>query len=478
MASRGEAQTVTYFARDTATGGGKTGDVANHTLRLVVDGNESTPANSPAQVDATNAPGVYKIALSGAELTGNDVVLCGKSSTSDVVIEPRFFSLNRLPVVQPGFEDGLPVCGANGLINAETVTGDVLGNVKGNVEGHMDGDVHGDLHGDVQGKLLGGGSSTIVDVGAWALDGAGEPLATANDITMSVDQAQAGGASTITLASGEPAVTNYYVGRVIRLAGGTGAGQFRCIVAYNGSTKVATVDAAWGTAPDNTTLYAILPTGPVMLAATTHAGSTVPTVTTTGTATAVTTVNGLAAGVITASAIASNAITAAKIATDAIGAAQLASDAVAEIQSGLSTYAGGDTSGVTTLLSRLTSGRASNLDNLDAAISTRSTYVGGDTSGTTTLLSRLTSTRAGYLDNISEAAPTATTIADAVLSRNVSNVESSAAEHTLCTIILATLEAARTSDTTLTIYRTDGSTTHATKTLTQDSDAEPITGIS
>jgi len=40
------------------------------------------------------------------------------------------------------------------------------------------------------------------------------------------------------------------------------------------------------------------------------------------------------------------------------------------------------------------------LTNLDAAISTRSTYAGGDTSGTTTLLSRLTSTRAGLLDNI------------------------------------------------------------------------------
>jgi hypothetical protein len=36
-----------------------------------------------------------------------------------------------------------------------------------------------------------------------------------------------------------------------------------------------------------------------------------------------------------------------------------------------STYAGADTSGTTTLLSRLTSGRAGNLDNLDAAVSTR-----------------------------------------------------------------------------------------------------------
>jgi hypothetical protein len=50
-----------------------------------------------------------------------------------------------------------------------------------------------------------------------------------------------------------------------------------------------------------------------------------------------------------------------------------------------------DSAGVTTLLSRLTSGRAANLDNLDAAVSSRSTYAGADTSGTTTLLGRIAS---------------------------------------------------------------------------------------
>jgi hypothetical protein len=67
-------------------------------------------------------------------------------------------------------------------------------------------------------------------------------------------------------------------------------------------------------------------------------------------------------------------------------------------------------------------------------------------------------------------------IADAILSRNVSNVEGSAAEHTLCTVVLAMLEHS-ISGTALTIMRTDGSTTHATKTLTTDAGAEPITGV-
>lgn len=64
-------------------------------------------------------------------------------------------------------------------------------------------------------------------------------------------------------------------------------------------------------------------------------------------------------------------IAAGDIATDAITAAAIAAAAVTKIQTGLSTYAGGDTSGVTTLLARLTSTRAGLLDYLDAAISTR-----------------------------------------------------------------------------------------------------------
>lgn len=42
-----------------------------------------------------------------------------------------------------------------------------------------------------------------------------------------------------------------------------------------------------------------------------------------------------------------------------------------------SSYAGGDTAGTTTLLSRLTAPRATNLDNLDATVSSRSVYAGG-----------------------------------------------------------------------------------------------------
>jgi len=69
--------------------------------------------------------------------------------------------------------------------------------------------------------------------------------------------AQAGGASTITLAAGASSVHDYYVGATIDLTGGTGAGQSNTIIGYSGTTKVAVVNTAWAVVPDGTTTYDI-----------------------------------------------------------------------------------------------------------------------------------------------------------------------------------------------------------------------------
>jgi hypothetical protein len=82
-----------------------------------------------------------------------------------------------------------------------------------------------------------------------------------------------------------------------------------------------------------------------------------------------------------------------------------------------------------------------------------------------------TSTRATPAD-----IPSAITIADAVLSRSVANVETTAAEHTLCTLVLAALEGS-ISGNTWTIKRSNGSTTHYVKTVTADANASPIVGV-
>lgn len=70
--------------------------------------------------------------------------------------------------------------------------------------------------------------------------------------------AQAGAASSVTLASSEPSTTDIYKGLWVHIISGTGAGQARLIVGYNGTTKVATVDSAWATAPDSTSVYQML----------------------------------------------------------------------------------------------------------------------------------------------------------------------------------------------------------------------------
>lgn len=64
-----------------------------------------------------------------------------------------------------------------------------------------------------------------------------------------VDLAQAGGAATITLAATASSQDNFYVGYTIHVTSGAALGDIRTVTAYNGTTKVATVDSAWTAAP-------------------------------------------------------------------------------------------------------------------------------------------------------------------------------------------------------------------------------------
>jgi hypothetical protein len=69
--------------------------------------------------------------------------------------------------------------------------------------------------------------------------------------------AQAGAATTITLAAAATAVDEYYTGAQISITGGTGVGQINTITAYVGSTKVATT-LQWATTPDATSTYRLV----------------------------------------------------------------------------------------------------------------------------------------------------------------------------------------------------------------------------
>ena len=64
-------------------------------------------------------------------------------------------------------------------------------------------------------------------------------------------------ATEILLAINEVDVDNFFVGDEIALTLGTGVGQKRTIVSYNGTTKMATVNTAFNPVPDGTTQYTI-----------------------------------------------------------------------------------------------------------------------------------------------------------------------------------------------------------------------------
>lgn len=87
------------------------------------------------------------------------------------------------------------------------------------------------------------------------------------NIQQNVDvTAQAGGNSTITLASSSSAIDGYYNRGYIYIVSGAGEGQRARVVSYNGSTKVATItqiaptsSETWTVNPDNTSHYAFSP---------------------------------------------------------------------------------------------------------------------------------------------------------------------------------------------------------------------------
>lgn len=72
---------------------------------------------------------------------------------------------------------------------------------------------------------------------------------------------QAGGANTVTLNANASADDDAYVGQIVFLKGGTGADQAHHVIAYNGTSKVATIEENWAIQPDNTTTYVMLPQG-------------------------------------------------------------------------------------------------------------------------------------------------------------------------------------------------------------------------
>lgn len=199
------------------------------------------------------------------------------------------------------------------------------------------------------------------------------------------------------------------------------------------------------------------------------------------------------------------------IASNTITAASIASDAITEIQFGLATSSTvsdilADTNELQTdwvnggrldliLDSRSSQSSVDVIDGIvDSILVDTSTTLQAELDGiqadTEDIQSRLPASlmsgrinaSVGAFENNSITAASLATdavneIADGILLRNVSNVESTAGEHTLATVILATLEW-EISGNDLIIKRTDGTTVHYTKTLSSSiGTGDVITGL-
>lgn len=83
------SQKIHIYAYDSTTGAAKTGDAGNITAYVSLDGTANAIDDmNPAEVDATNMPGVYAFDLTQAETNCNSFALYAKSSTSNIRIEP------------------------------------------------------------------------------------------------------------------------------------------------------------------------------------------------------------------------------------------------------------------------------------------------------------------------------------------------------------------------------------------------------
>lgn len=83
------SQKIHVYAYDSTTGAAKTGDAAQITAYVSLDGTANAiDDTNPAEVDSTNMPGIYVFDLTQAETNCNAFALYAKSSTSNIRLEP------------------------------------------------------------------------------------------------------------------------------------------------------------------------------------------------------------------------------------------------------------------------------------------------------------------------------------------------------------------------------------------------------
>jgi hypothetical protein len=87
------SQKIPVYAHDILNDTGKTGDAANITARVSLDGGAVAQSNdaNPTELDATYAPGVYIFDMTQAEMNCEMGILYAKSATANIKLDPVIY---------------------------------------------------------------------------------------------------------------------------------------------------------------------------------------------------------------------------------------------------------------------------------------------------------------------------------------------------------------------------------------------------
>ena len=208
MPVSGVALTAVHFFVTDADGG-VTGDASNIALKVVKDGSVGAVAGSVSEVDATNAPGMYSVALTAAENTGSMISLVGKTSTADTTVNPiSWTNISSMAAISGS---------TSAADNLESALGSsvITANIK-EVNGSTDG-----------ASFLALGAATMIEV-----------------------TCDSGSTTSVIVGSGSiSAVDDFYSERTMLFVTGDNANSARAITDYVGSTKKFTCSPALTSSP-------------------------------------------------------------------------------------------------------------------------------------------------------------------------------------------------------------------------------------
>jgi len=296
------------------------------------------------------------------------------------------------------------------------------------------------------------------DIGTGAIDADALAADAVTELrSLASGTSDSGSTTTMVDAARAEGDTDYWKGCLILFTSGTIAGQVRLITGFTPASDTITFTPAT-TQAVSTQTYEILPAGGVDLRlwlgsapnalqsgrVDSYVGAMAAAVIAAASfAAGAIDAAAIGTGAIDADAIAAAALTAAKFAAGAIDAAAIAPDAI-----GSSEFAQAAADKVWASATR-------NLTALGFVLAAAD--IGADAIGASEL-----------------AADAANEIADAILKRDIDQVEATAAVHSLTTAILKAVSRIRDNAGTLQVFRTDGITVHMSQTVTTDAALDPV----